>query len=131
MNRPLIRVCVVLVFASLALAACGGGQGGAPDAVEAYLEALVAKDADAVVNLSCLDWEEDAITEVDSFEAVSAELNGVTCQEAGSDGEFTLVSCTGSIAVTYDNEVQEIELAGRTYRAVQDGGQWRMCGYQF
>jgi hypothetical protein len=131
MIRPPIRMCVLFLFASLALVACGGGQGGAPGAVEAYLEALVAKDADAVVNLSCLDWEEDAITEVDSFEAVSAELDGVTCQEAGSDGEFTLVSCTGSIVVTYDNEVQEIELVGVTYRAVQDGGQWRMCGYQF
>ncbi len=42
-----------------ALAACASADANsAPKAVEAYLEALVAKDSDAVINASCPVWEE-------------------------------------------------------------------------
>jgi hypothetical protein len=131
MNFPLNRFLIILVVTPLVLVACGGGQGSAPEAIEAYLEAVVTQDRDGAVNLSCVDWEDQAITEIDSFEAVSAELEGVVCEETGTAGDYTLVECTGKIVVTYDTEVQELVLEGRVYQVLQDGGQWRMCGYNF
>lgn len=125
------RTWLILASIPLIVAACGSAAGGPPQAIEAYLEALVVQDQDAVVNLSCADWEEQAITEVDSFEAVEAELTGVSCQEIGTSGDFTLVECTGAISVTYDAETQELALEGRIYQVLEEGGQWRMCGYQF
>lgn len=132
MSRFRIRIWILSgIVAGATLVACGGGQADAPQAVESYLEALVAQDTDAIVSLSCVDWEEQAITEVDSFEAVSAELDGVACEVSGESGDYTLVTCTGKIVVTYDAEVQELPLEGRVYQVLQDGGQWRMCGYEF
>lgn len=123
-----IRTGVVL-FAAAALAACAGGN-SAPQAVEAYIEGLAAKDANAVIGASCPAWEENAKIEVDSFAAVTPTLEGLACEEAGVDGIYRLVTCKGKIKVTYNNEQQELSLEGRTYLAAQDGGEWRMCGYQ-
>lgn len=117
----------VLVLAGLT--ACSSGDAPA-EAIESYLEALVAKDADAVVNLSCADWETSAAMEVDSLEAVDAALDGVTCATSGTDGELTLVTCTGSIVLTYNGEDRPIELSARTFVTVQQGGEWLMCGYR-
>ncbi len=129
MKTPL-RICILL-FAVVALAACASADANsAPKAVEAYLEALVAKDSDAVINASCPVWEENAKLEIDSFAAVTPTLEALACEAAGTDGEYTRVTCRGVIKVTYNNEQQELPLEGRTFLAAQDGGEWRMCGYK-
>ncbi|MBM4422686.1 MAG: hypothetical protein FJ030_04755 [Chloroflexi bacterium] len=125
MQRLLVRVFIL----ALALAACASGN-TAPQAIEAYLTAIVAKDSNAVINASCSTWEESAKLELDSFAAVTPTLEGLACEAAGTDGDFTLVTCKGKIKVTYNNELQELPLEGRTYLAAQDGGEWRMCGYK-
>ena len=99
-------------------------------AIEAYNQALVAKNADQLSTLSCAAWEADAKNELDSFSAVTAMLNDMKCEESGQDGDTTLVSCTGEITANYGNEVLTINLADRTYQAVYEGGEWRMCGYR-
>lgn len=92
---------------------------------------MVAKDRDAFVKTFCAGYEADAMTEFDSFGAVEATLDGVSCQSAGTDGDATLVTCTGSIAVTYQGEDNKVlALEDNVYRAVQEGGDWKMCGYQ-
>ena len=124
------RSFIIILFA-LILAGCAGGAVGSPeDTVENYLDALVSLDADTLVNLSCAEWESTARTEVDSFQAVSAELVDVSCASAGTRDSFSLVTCTGAIEVTYDGEAQSLTLEGRTYLVTEEGGLWRMCGWE-
>ncbi len=128
-----IRSLLLLAILSLpVLSACtGGGQtNDAATAIEAYNQALVAKDSNGLANLSCASWEANAKNELDSFGAVSARLEQPSCQISGKDGEFTLVSCTGKIIADYNGENLEINLGDRTYKAIQEGGDWRMCGYR-
>jgi hypothetical protein len=130
MRRFTLVLIIISVLAVLGLAACSGGQDAPAKAVEAYLQALVDKDTDRVVNLSCADWEADASVEVDSLEAVGARLEGVACQSSGTEGDETLVTCTGSLMLTYDGEDRPLQLEGRTYSTVREGGDWLMCGYR-
>ncbi|MBI5350787.1 MAG: hypothetical protein HZB77_15935 [Chloroflexi bacterium] len=120
------------------LAACGTqatpapsapASGGAAKAIENYLTTLTGKKLDAVKNASCAAWERDAKIDFDSFQAVTAKLDGMACQDAGKDGNFTLVNCKGKILVTYQNENQTLNLADKNYLAVQEG-EWKMCGYK-
>ena len=116
---------------ALAFAACASSDSGsAPKAIEAYIQALVAKDQAGVVGAACAAYEEGAKLEYDSFAAVEPKLEGLACTDAGTDGEGKLVTCQGVIKVTYNGEDQELALEGRNYFAVQDNGEWRMCGYK-
>jgi hypothetical protein len=126
------RLWIVLLLSTvLMLTGCSAeGDSDAATAVEDYLQAIVDKDPDTVINLSCAAWEEDARTEVDSFQAVEVTLSDPACTVTGTDGDATLVACTGALVTTYDGEDQEIDLSRRTYRVVNEGGEWRMCGYQ-
>ncbi len=122
-------ILLLVVIAVLALPGCSK-KSGAATAVETYIKALVARDANALKNASCAQWEGDAQVELDSFTAVSITLDSLSCQESGKDGTATLVSCTGKIKASYNGENQELDLSSRTYRAVQEGGDWLMCGYK-
>ncbi len=120
----------------LILAACGGANGGAPQAVEAYLAALVNRDENAVIAASCAAWEEQARQEFNAFSAVKLEMQAVACTQSGTDpgqngaAETALVQCTGQIIANYGQENLTIDVAERTYAVVQEGGAWRMCGYR-
>lgn len=117
------------VLTILGLSACASSNENAPvRAVEDYLTALVEKDADRLSTLSCGEWEEDALLELDSFQAVSARLEGLACEQTGTDGETALVLCNGNIVATYNEEDQELDLSVRTYQVVQEGGEWLVCG---
>jgi outer membrane lipoprotein-sorting protein len=120
---------LLIVFASLMVAACAASNDNAPvQAVEDYLNALVEKDADRLTTLSCGEWEEEALLELDSFQAVSARLEGLACEQTGTDGDTALVLCNGNIIATYNEEDQELDLSVRTYQVVQEGGEWLVCG---
>jgi hypothetical protein len=127
----LLRVLWLNIILGLLLAGCTSSQtNSAPATTEAYIHALVSKDATMLTSLSCAAWEADAKTELDSFGAVAARLEGLSCKDAGKDGNFTLVTCAGKIIANYNGEDQTINLADRTYKMIQEGGDWRMCGYQ-
>ena len=120
---------VLVILAALALTACASNNGNPPvKAVEDYLNALVAKDADRLSTLSCGEWEDDALLELDSFQAVNTRLEDVACQQTGNDGSTALVLCNGKIIATYDTEDQELDLSVRTYQVVEEGGEWLVCG---
>ena len=121
---------MILVTAMIGLSACAASQSGPVQAVQGYLQAVVAKDSVKASSFSCAAWENSAQLEVDSFAAVTAKLDSLACKESGKSGSDTLVSCTGKIITTYNNENSEIDLAGRVYKVVQENGDWRMCGYQ-
>ncbi len=138
--RRILAIVLLLGVAAGLLAACSGpGSGGATQtpskaaaakAVEDYLQGIVSKDVNKVSTLSCKDWEQQAIQELDSLQAVKAALSGVSCAQSGTDGSTALVKCTGKIVITYDNENQELDLSLRTYRVTPSGGDWLVCGYQ-
>lgn len=127
------RILALIVFTPLLLAACAQtpeAASGAPQAVEAYLQALVNKERDRFMTLICPAFEAEGRVEFDSFGAVEAKLDGVSCAESGKDGETALVQCQGSIVATYQGESNRVlELKDNTYRVVQDDGEWKMCGY--
>lgn len=118
---------------SLLLAACGGAlsNNSSPEkVVEAYLTALVNKDNNTLSTLSCSDWESNALMELDSLQAVEVRLEGLTCSDSGSSGEFSLVKCQGSLVATYNGEDQNIDLSSRNYRVIDQDGEFLVCGYQ-
>jgi hypothetical protein len=118
-----------LGLTTLVLSACASSNENAPvQAVENYLTALVEKDADRLTTLTCGEWEDEALLELDSFQAVTARLEGLACEQTGTDGETALVLCNGNIVATYNNEDQQLDLSVRTYQVVQEGGEWLVCG---
>ena len=127
--RKVFPFMLALMMTTFILTACASGREDAPvRAVENYLNALVEKDADRLSTLSCGEWEEDALLELDSFQAVDVRLEGMACEQTGTDGATALVLCSGNIIATYDNEDQELDLSTRTYQVVQEGGDWLVCG---
>ena len=117
------------VFTILIVSACKSNEENAPvRTVENYLTALVEKDENRLTTLSCGDWEDQALLELDSFQAVTTRLEGLACEQTGTDGDTTLVQCKGNIVATYNNEDQQLDLSVRTYQVVQEGGEWLVCG---
>jgi outer membrane lipoprotein-sorting protein len=127
--RTFFPILFTLLLTVSFLTGCASNNADAPvQAVENYLNALVAKDADRLSTLSCGEWEDDALLELDSFQAVSARLEGLSCEQTGTDGDTALVLCNGNIIATYNDEDQELDLSVRTYQVVEEGGEWLVCG---
>ena len=126
--RKLLLILSIVIFANVFLTACASNTNAPVSAVENYLNALVEKDADRIPTLVCGAWEDDALIELDSFQAVTARLEGIACEQTGTDGDIALVHCNGSIIASYGTEDQEIDLSVRTYEVTQEGGDWLVCG---
>ena len=117
------------MLVTLILAACGSANTDAPaQAVEEYWNVIVAKDADRLPTLVCGDYEEEALTVLDSLQAVTARLDSMTCTQTGTDGDTALVNCTGNLVLTYDAEDQNLDLSVFTYEVIEEGGDWLICG---
>jgi len=108
----------------LILAACA--QSDPSTAMMAYLQARVEADAAKMQSLSCTEWESQATIQAQSFRAMNAQLQDVTCTTGGQEGEYTLVICGGKIVTSYNGENREWELG--SYRMKQEDGEWKMCG---
>lgn len=126
---------VVFIFlASLALflmAGCSSANSDpAGQAAQTYFQALADKNENAMVAASCAAWEEQARLDLSAFSGVKTQSNAIACQTEESGEGTAVVSCTGSIQATYGSENQEFGLDGRLYQVIQEGGEWRMCGYQ-
>jgi len=125
-TSTLIVVGIVLI---LALSACSSSDLAA-QSVENYYQALMDKNTDSAIALSCADWELNAQMEVDSFQAVDAYLDGFICEQTGTDGDMVLVSCEGQIVMSYDGEDQFLDLSVQSYQVLEQGGDWLFCGYR-
>jgi len=121
--------CQWAVAAMLLLSACQASR-SPTKTVELYLQARVQGDVNTMINLSCPEWEGQAQIESSTFAAFQAQLDGMSCEDAGGDGASTLVSCKGKIVTSYNGETREFSLAERQFKVVQQSGEWRMCGYQ-
>jgi hypothetical protein len=123
------KLTIPMLALSIILSACGASaSGGAAPAVENYITALAAKDEARLISLSCADWEEDALIELDSFALVEVAVDGMSCAESGTDGDKTLVDCQGTFQMSYGGEPQELDLSARTYEVINQGGDWLVCG---
>ena len=123
------RIIVSMLALSIILSACGASASdGAAPAVENYITALAAKDQAALISNSCADWEDDALIELDSFALVEVTVDGMACAESGTDGDKTLVDCTGMLNMSYNGEPQSLDLADRTYEVIEQDGNWLVCG---
>jgi hypothetical protein len=123
------KLIILMLTLSILLSACGASaSGGATTAVEGYITALATKDQAALISNSCADWEDDALIELDSFALVEVTVDGMSCTEAGTDGEKTLVDCQGTFQMSYGGEPQELDLSARTYEVIEQGGNWLVCG---
>ena len=126
--RKILLILLLVLTVNVLLIACASNTDSSAKAVENYLNALVEKDADRLSTLVCGAWEDDALIELDSFQAVTARLEDAACTQTGADGDTALVHCTGRIILSYDNEDQELDLSVRTYQVTQEGGDWLVCG---
>jgi hypothetical protein len=118
------RFVILLIFL-VSLAGCSQ-SGGPVAAIESYLRARVESDSNKLRVLSCAEWEAQAMIQADSFKSMDAKIDTMTCSESGTDGDATLVACEGKIITTYNGESREWPLG--KYRAVQEDGEWKMCG---
>ena len=116
------------ILSSMLIVSCSS-QSSPASTVEEYLQAIVDKDVIAAANLSCLAWEEDAYAEASSFETVEVRLEAVSCESVAEEADFQKVSCQGEIVANYGGEDQDIPLATRDFYVIEEGGDWRMCGY--
>lgn len=126
--RKLLLILILAFTLNLLLTACTSSTDAPAKAVEDYLTALVAKDENHLSTLVCGSWEEQALIELDSFQAVTARLEDAACTQTGTDGDTALVDCTGKIIASYNNEDQELDLSVRTYQVTREGGDWLVCG---
>jgi len=126
-RKPLLLLLIVLT-ANILLTACSSNTDAPAKAVETYWNTIVAKDAERLPTLVCGDYEEDALTVLDSLQAVTARLEDMACIQSGTDGETALVNCTGKMVLTYDTEDQAIDLSTFTYEVIEEGGDWLVCG---
>ena len=126
----LLGIIGLAVLTGCSAGSSAGSDRGAAQGIERYLQALAAGDVNQLVDASCAAWEQDARLELDSFAAVSVELVDLGCEQSDQEGDSTWVDCNGKIIANYGNEVLEIDLADRSYAAVYEGGEWRMCGYR-
>ena len=131
MNKKFKSIAIILfVIIFLIISGCSTGGDVQAQIVEQYLQALVDQDGARLSSLSCKDWESSAIMEMDSFQAVKANLVDLDCESGEIVDEMTLVVCQGKIVATYNEEQQELDLSLRTYQTIKDGSEWRVCGYR-
>ncbi len=107
----------------------GDGKADAPArAVEKYLSAKVAGEADDIRAGLCSEMESVLERELRTFESVSnATIENMSCisDDSGVEQE-TVVRCTGEIVALYGTEETTFPLAA--YRAVNEDGEWKWCG---
>ena len=124
-------IFTLLSISIIVLSGCGSQkESNAAAAAENYIIALVEKNKSQVVGLSCKEWEESATLEVDALLSVDAAVTGLKCEIDGEDNNGTYVICSGSLDLTYNDEIRAIDLSRRTYTLRQEDGQWRICSYK-
>ena len=130
MRLTIVKLVITFLGMVPLISACAQPASDPAATIESYVQAIIAQEQDALVNLSCATWEEGARIDGNAFSGVTARLEGLGCEISGTEGDYTIVSCRGTIIATYQGEDRPIDLSARAYLALQEGGVWRMCGYR-
>ncbi len=121
-------ILLMVIVSSLMLSSCAK-ESTAPDVIEAYLKARVARNSGKLVTLACTDYETEAALDADAFEGLNAKLQNLKCSEFGTEGDLTLVRCEGTLQIEYRGEEPRTSpLDDTIYVARKEGGEWKMCG---
>lgn len=127
MKKAVYFLLILLIL----LVGCQGSPSQNPSkVVNDYLNALVEKDPARLVSFSCKDWENEAQKELDSFMNVGISLENVDCQINSQSSAEAAILCNGFIKLTYDTEIQKIDLSKRAYKLVLENNEWRVCGFK-
>lgn len=120
MKRFLFLLLPMMILASCAT------ESDPADTIMKYLEARLASDADQLRELSCAAWESQVPLQAASFQSIDASLENATCRTSGTQGDMTVIECTGKIVYEYNGEHNERELGN--FLVTQENGDWKMCG---
>ena len=123
------KTIFLLILIAAFLTACGNTASPAASSVENFLQALSDKNDALMLSYVCADYELDALLEFDAYALVQTTLTDLDCQQSEMDGDDALIICSGSIDATYSNEIRNFDLSERTYRVINTGGDWLVCGY--
>ena len=93
-----------------------------------YLNAMVNHDSSLIVTLSTSDWEVNANIDVDSLTNLDASLTDVNCTTTSEESNTARVKCTGTLDLSYNDEVQNIQLDQFTYSLQKVNGSWLVSG---
>lgn len=129
MRNSLPVLWLWLMAGGLLLSGCGGAgaeTSGSAAVVEAYWNAKIAGDAEALAALICADRESEVEMQALSFASVAARIEGMACTEDGSEGAFTRVACEGVVVATYGTADREFPLGGSL--VIREAGEWKWCG---
>ena len=125
-----LRLLIPLILMIVACTTEQSDPQAPAQAIEKYLTARISKDSEAFVGTFCAAFELDALTEFDSFGAVEATIEDMTCTTDNISDGTANVTCSGSVTVVYDGEDNNtLDLGRFPYVAVQEDGAWKMCGY--
>lgn len=122
-----ILLLILLMFIVAACAEDTAEESSPTDVTRDYVQARLGADADKLRSLACADFEETAAASAESFASVDARAENLVCEESGTEGDVTLVHCTGTIQLVYDAETRERPL-DFTFQMKQEDGQWKVCG---
>jgi hypothetical protein len=120
------KICLLLLI-FLLLVSCQTAGLNPVKTVQGYLNALISKDAAKLVSFSCRGWENQAQQELDSFLNVGLSEENINCKNVSQTAGASTVQCTGYIKLTYDSEIQKIDLSTHAYELIMENNEWRVC----
>ncbi len=125
------RGLLLLVASILLFAGCSADNQdtAAAKVVASFYETIVSQERDRIGTIACVDWEKNALREVDAFMGVKAELVDLSCTAKEITGDAGTVTCSGKISASYGNETTDFPLEGRVHTVVREQGDWRICGF--
>jgi hypothetical protein len=125
-----LTLVMLLTVLAVIVVACNSAPSETPvSGVENYLKAMTAADEAALLTRTCKAQEGDVSGVADSMRSMNATIEGLSCRDAGTDGDYTIVACTGNLITNYAGETTRRDLGARWFRMIQEDGAWKMCGY--
>jgi outer membrane lipoprotein-sorting protein len=121
-----MKQILFLLLPMLLLFAGCAEQADPSNTILQYLEARVSANATGLQELTCAELESQIPAQIASFQSIEASLEDTSCRADGEQDGKTVITCSGKIVYDYDGERNERELG--SYLAVQENGDWKMCG---
>jgi len=128
MRKSVRLILFSLLIFSVVLAACSKIENSPANTVQAYWEAVVARDRDTISQITCADYEGTALNNFDSFQSVELKLEGISCTTSEQSDGSVEVNCNGLLKASYGAEDTDFDLSIYRYQMVNDKGSWLICG---
>jgi PBP1b-binding outer membrane lipoprotein LpoB len=127
--RTKIFLLLAILLSAFLFTGCNKNSDSA-STMEAFMNAMVAKDSTQISQLSCPDFLSTAQEMIDSFSSVDLTIKDLSCSEKTNSGNKAIVNCSGTITTSYNNENTDIDLSKLDYQLQKINGDWLVCGQQ-